>query len=187
MCVAKDTAMKTRSLSFLIGISALAVAGGCAAQSSRPAPQQAALIQATCRNIMRVGHSGVDLAACTESLSDSLAAREQGYADVQSDRACSGEGLTPGSAQFATCVLDRKRHYQAAPALMAVNGTPQLTYDPSKDVDASENYYDASFDTKRRREEYSCAQLGLDPDSGGFGQCVASLDASLFNADHPNP
>ena len=180
--------MKTRALSLLIGISAFAAAGGCAAQSSVSAsPQQAALVQATCKNIMRVGRSGVDLAACTDSLSESLAAREEGYAAVQSDQACSRMGLAPGTAQFATCVLDRKRHYQGSPALMAANSTPQLTYDPSKDAGASEDYYDASFDTKRRREEYSCAQLGLEPDTGAFGQCVAGLDASLFNADHPNP
>lgn len=178
--------MKMRSQLLLAVASALVVAGGCAAQSRTSlAPQQASLIRATCQNIMRVGRSGVDMAACTESLADSVAARQEGYISVQSDRACSTEGLAPGSAQFATCVLDHKRH--AAPALMAANTTSQLTYDPSKDVGASEDYYDASFDTKRRREEYSCAQLGLDPDSGAFGQCVAGLDASLFNADHPNP
>jgi hypothetical protein len=179
--------MKMRSLSLLVTVSTIVVAGGCIAQSRAPAyPPQGSLVRETCENIMRLGHNEVALAACTDSLSESLAARQQGYADVQSDRACSGEGLAPGSAQFATCVLDRKRH--GAPALMAANSTSQLTYDPGKDVGASENYYDASFDTKRRREQYSCAQLGLDPDSGAFGQCVASLDASLFNADHPkNP
>jgi len=187
MRVAKDMKMKMLSLSLLVTVSATVMAGGCVAQSSASlAPQQAALVRATCEKIMRVGRSGVDMAACTESLADSVAARQEGYISAQSDRACSSQGLTPGSAEFATCVLDRKRHYQGAPALMAANGTAQLTYDPGKDVGASQDYYDASFDTKRRREEYSCAQLGLDPDTGAFGQCVAGLDASLFNADNPN-
>lgn len=180
--------MKTLSLPILLGFSALVAAGGCAAQTGTQTPRQAALVRATCEGIMRVGHSAVDLAACTQSLSDSLAAREEGYVAVQSDKACAAQGFQPGTAQFATCVLDHKRGFGAARTNAAADNAPaQLTYDPAKDVGASQGYYDASFDTKRRREEYSCAQLGLDPDSSAFGQCVADLDANLFYADHPNP
>ena len=85
---------------------------------------------------------------------------------VQSDRDCSAQGLMPGTAQFSTCVLDRQRKGAnvTTRTTLAFNASA-LTYDPAKDVGASEEYYDASFDTKRRREEYSCAQLGLDPGS----------------------
>lgn len=179
--------MKIHSLSPLIGACAL-VATGCVAQTATSLPpQQAALVRATCEKIMRVGRT-IALSACSEALTDSLVAHEQGYVAVQGDRTCSSQGLKPGTAEFATCVLDHRRQYASAPMQVAANGTaPRLTYDPSKDVGASQDYYDASFDTKRRREEYSCAQLGLDPDSGEFGQCVAGLDANLFNVDHPNP
>ena len=173
--------MKTYSLSWLIGISALVAAGDCAAQTPATlSPQQSALIRSTCENIMRVGQT-IDLDVCTASLSNSLAAHQRSYAAAQTDRACSSAGLTDGTAAYATCVLDHKRQYANSPTPAAV-GDPaiKLTYEPSTSAD----YYHASFDTKRRREQYSCAQLGLDPDSGELRQCVAALNASLYYSDH---
>jgi hypothetical protein len=175
--------MKTHSLSWLIGISALVAAGDCAAQTAASlSPQQSALIRSTCENIMRVGQT-IDFDVCTASLSDSLVTHQKSYAFAQIDRACSDQGLVSGTAAYATCVLDRKRQYANSPTPVNVAGpspAPTLTYHPSD----SEDYYHMTFDTKRRREQDSCAQLGLDPDSGELQQCVAALDASLYNSDH---
>ena len=149
-------------------------------------PQQTALVTSTCRNIMRVLPNGVDMDACASSLAGSLMSRVQNDLGWQADRDCQSRGLPRGSAQFATCVLDEQRRgaartMQGGPPA----SSPVLTYNPANDIEARQGYYDASFDTKRRREEYSCAQLGLDPNTAAFGQCVADLDASLFNADNP--
>jgi len=173
--------MKTYSLSLLIGISALVAAGDCAAQTTTSlSPQQSALIRATCENIMRVGNT-IDFDVCTASLSDSLAAHQRSTAAAQIERVCSNQGLSPGTAAYATCVLDGKRQYANSPTPANVVGpAPTLTYRPS----TSRDYYHTSFDMKRRREQYSCAQLGLDPDTGELGQCVAALDASLYYSDH---
>jgi hypothetical protein len=34
------------------------------------------------------------------------------------------------------------------------------------------------------QERHSCAELGIDPGSDGFGQCVANLDATMFEANN---
>ena len=34
------------------------------------------------------------------------------------------------------------------------------------------------------QERHSCAELGIDPGSEAFGQCVGNLDASMFEANN---
>ena len=34
------------------------------------------------------------------------------------------------------------------------------------------------------QERHSCAQMGIDPGSDAFGQCVANLDMSMFEANN---
>ncbi len=34
------------------------------------------------------------------------------------------------------------------------------------------------------QERHSCAELGLDPGSQAFGQCVGNLDATMFEANN---
>lgn len=33
-------------------------------------------------------------------------------------------------------------------------------------------------------ERHTCAQMGIDPGSDAFGQCVANLDMSMFEANN---
>lgn len=35
------------------------------------------------------------------------------------------------------------------------------------------------------QERHSCAELGIDPGSEAFGQCVGNLDATMFEANNP--
>jgi hypothetical protein len=186
--------MVMRSALALISASAFLIAQGCAAQNSEHllTPQQTAMIKATCQQVMHIGyHNGVDLDACMGALAESLAAKTQGDIVWKSDADCAAQGLKRDTPAFSMCVLDRQNGYVAGVSRSnaATDGAPSaptaLAYDAGKDN--SQAYYDASFDTKRRREQYSCAQLGIDPISSAFGQCVADLDADLFNADHPNP
>jgi len=48
---------------------------------------------------------------------------------------------------------------------------------------AETSYSESTAAERRRKEEYSCAQLGLLPGSPGFGQCVAELDGSLRSVE----
>jgi hypothetical protein len=34
------------------------------------------------------------------------------------------------------------------------------------------------------QERHSCAEMGLDPGSDAFGQCVANLDMTMFEANN---
>lgn len=178
--------MRSRVLIASLVISSVVAAGSCAAQNGGRvlAPDQMNLVRMTCESVMRI-RNGVDMEACMRSLADTMAARSEGEIVWRADADCARQGLPRGTAAFSMCVLDRQRAYSANPQRVASATPPRLVYDPQRD--GAEGYYNASFDTKRRREQYACAQLGITPASSAFGQCVADLDASLFNADHPNP
>lgn len=46
------------------------------------------------------------------------------------------------------------------------------------------SYSESDLKERRRREEYSCARLGVPRGSPGFGQCVAELDGALRSVEH---
>ncbi len=173
--------MRVALLVTSFAFSAAVAAGSCAAQSAgRLGPNQINLIRSTCETVMRI-RNGVDMEACMRSLADTMVAQTEGEIVWRADADCARQGLPRGTAAFAMCVLNRER--ADPPSQNAAAIPPVLVYAPQ----STEGYYNASFDTKRRREQYACAQLGISPVSPTFGQCVADLDASLFNADHPNP
>jgi hypothetical protein len=137
-------------------------------------PEQVSLVQATCDRVMGLAHSGVYRDECRDSLSQSLARKMQaeGMAGAYGD--CSQQGLGEGSAAFSTCVLDRQSQPRAA-----TTQPVSLTYDMTTPENAK-GYFDVTNAEHWRREQYSCAQLGLTPGTGAFGQCVVSLDAALM-------
>jgi hypothetical protein len=137
-------------------------------------PEQVSLVQATCDRVMGLAHSGVYRDECRDSLSQSLARKmeAEGMAGAYGD--CSRQGLGEGSAAFSTCVLDRQSQPRAARVQ-----TVSLAYDANMPQNAK-GYFDVNNSEHWRREQYSCAQLGLTPGTGAFGQCVASLDAALM-------
>jgi hypothetical protein len=54
----------------------------------------------------------------------------------------------------------------------------QLAYGPG-----AINKGDWTFDGRHRREQLSCAQLGLDPSGEAFDECVSSLEYAMYSAD----
>jgi hypothetical protein len=137
------------------------------------APEQASLVQTTCDRVMGLAHSGVYRDLCRESLSQSLARKDEAEAMAGAYGDCRHRGLSEGSAAFSACMLDREPQPHPAAAR-----TASLAYD----MNAPENtkgYFDVNNTVHWRREQYSCAQLGLTPGTGAFGQCVANLDAAL--------
>jgi len=150
------------------------------AASSAPAltPKQASLVQATCDRVMGLARSGIYRDECRDSLSQSLARKVEAEGIAASYEDCSRQGLKEGGSAFSSCMLDR----QSRP-VTAVTRNVSLTYD----VSAPENtkgYFDVSNTVHWRREQYSCAQLGLTPGTGAFGQCVASLDAAMLPSEN---
>ena len=137
-------------------------------------PEQTSLVQATCDRVMGLVHSGIYRDECRDSLSQSLARKNkaEGMAGAYGD--CSRQGLSEGSAAFSACMLDRQSRPRAAAAQPA-----SLAYDVNSGENAK-GYFDVNNTVHWRREQYACAQLGLTPGTGAFGQCVVSLDAALL-------
>ncbi len=148
----------------------------CAPLTASSAPaltgDQAALVRATCDRVMGLAHSNYYLDQCVDSLSQSLARKVAADAMANGYEDCRAQGLSEGSAAFSTCMLDRRPRARAAQPMT-------LAYDAGAPENAR-GYFDVNNSVHWRREQYSCAQLGLTPGGAAFGQCVASLDAALF-------
>lgn len=161
----------------LLAVAVLPLLMGCAtfAQAQDLAdrsPQEISLIKDTCARVMGLHPGESYFAECQDSLAHSLARRDMAYALSAADDACSRKGLAPGSAALATCMLERQPS-GAAPALQPV----ALTSDA---VQPGVSYYSVAPSVQFQRKRYACAQIGLMPSSGLFGECVASLEGALL-------
>jgi hypothetical protein len=136
-------------------------------------PEQTALVQTTCDRVMGLTQSGIYRVLCRESLSQSMARKAEAESMAGAYGDCTGRNLHEGSSEFSTCMLDR----QSRP--IAATTVNSLSYDANLPENAK-GYFDVNNTVHWRREQYSCAQLGLTPGTGSFGQCVASLDAALM-------
>lgn len=59
---------------------------------------------------------------------------------------------------------------------------PDMTKLPDRRVTS---YFSASNGEIHRREVSACAQIGSNPATAAFAQCLADLQFDLFDADHP--
>jgi hypothetical protein len=141
------------------------------------APGQVSLVQQTCDRVMGLAQGGLYRELCRESLSQSLARKTEGAAMAASYSDCRHQGLSEGSAAFSTCMLNRQFRSRAS-APQAVS----LAYDANA-PESTKSYFDVDNMVHWRREQYSCAQLGLTPGTGSFGKCVTNLDGAML----PNP
>jgi hypothetical protein len=147
---------------------------GCAPTTpynpDRLAPAQMSRIGEICHTVMGLpaGHY-TDYQACEESLSHSLAARRERSATVAAPQTCDPRGLKPDA--LGQC---EQHPRQKAPALGAPPSAPPV-----------KSYFFASNDEIHRRAQSACADIGEDPATGTFAQCVADLESYLFAADHP--
>lgn len=110
-----------------------------------------------------------DFRGCTAALSSSLQRAAAARQATQAEQDCRSLGLTDGSSELAMCML--KAEQAATPArpiqLAALSVTPFLaaaTAGPSGHASAT-----------LRREQQSCAELGLDPREAEFARCVQGL------------
>ncbi len=125
---------------------------------------------------MGLAHSGVYRDECRDSLSQSLARKiaAEGMAGAYND--CGRQGLSEGSAAFSACMLDRQSQSRPRAAMTPSNS---LAYDMNAPENAK-GYFDVNNTVHWRREQYACAQLGLTPGTGAFGQCLAGLEGALL-------
>jgi hypothetical protein len=147
--------------------------------------QQSGAVKATCTKVMRLEEGEAHWEGCVSSLSNSLAEKIQGTHGAVAYSDCGQAGLKRDTADFSRCVLDREKAQMAS--YVSQTGAPfplDAAFVKAAD-DNPKGYFLASFDLRRSRELYSCAELGLTPNSGSFAQCVADLDSNLFEIDHP--
>ena len=161
----------------LAGIALLPLLMGCGSfqQADIPSmsPQQVSLVDATCTQVMGLRKGEYYFAMCRESLANTLVARKEERDMVAAYKDCRQRGLKDGTAAFSTCMLDSGASAPAAkPMTIAYTGTPAT--EPGK------SFYAVPMRVQFQRERYSCAQLGLLPDSRAFGQCVADLEGALL-------
>lgn len=136
-------------------------------------PQQLSVIDATCTQVMGLRTGEYNYALCRESLASTLAARKEGQDMAAAYKDCRQRGLADGSVPFSTCMLES--HATASttqPVPVAYTGAPGT--EPGK------SFYSIPPRAQFQRERYACAQLGLLPGSGAFGQCVANLQIAML-------
>jgi len=90
--------------------------------------------------------------------------------------------IRPGFVPFDACVESLAQTFmEKSSSLMTLRGTA-TSYELSQPGQTS--YSESSPEERRRKEEYSCARLGMLPGSAGFSQCVGQLDAALRSMEH---
>ena len=131
-------------------------------------------VSAICRSVMRLSPGTSDFGACTDSLGATLQQIGAARAIGDARQTCLDAGLRPGDPGLAVCEV-KSRHAGIArePLLQPAS------------VEAGKSYPYMSFRERRRSEQLSCANLGLEPGGSAFGGCVAGLDAALLDADVP--
>jgi hypothetical protein len=176
-----------RKLLFTVAmVPALAACAALQASAHDVTPQQTAAVEATCTKVMRLHKGQSEFEACVSSLSDSVSYQRQADYAANAYRDCAQAGLKRETPEFSRCVLDHEdaqRDASASPAGAAsrLNAAYIAPADNSPD-----DYFGTSNTMRHRREQYSCAQLGLEPDTSAFVSCVSNLDMEIFTTEHPN-
>lgn len=89
--------------------------------------------------------------------------------------------IRPGFVPFDACVESLAQTLDANAGRMA----PRATATSNAMARPAETSYSESNPTERRRkEEYACAQLGIE--AGSFSQCIADLDSALRSMEYSN-
>lgn len=162
----------------------LTITMGCApfsqADELSMTPDQASLIDATCSNVMGLRKGEFYFGECKDSLAHSLARKVAAEASSRSYADCRHQGLPEGSAALSSCILNSEQ-----PSMRRVSAAPQAVpvSFAGVSIESGKSYYSITPSVQWQRKRYACAQLGLMPNGGLFGECVASLEGALL----PNP
>jgi hypothetical protein len=180
-CARNKCTARTGVVAFaaIVGLAACATASPYPYNPERLADGQAGRIGQVCQSVIGVQPPEARYFACIGSLSDSARNLGRGRALQQAREDCEARGLRPGSAGLAVCVVQSAGDGRTS--------APEISTDSSMPAPGlAKTYPYASQRDVHRREELSCARLGLDPAGGAFANCVGGLDSALFEADNPS-
>ena len=156
------------------------------ASAQETTPQQTAAVEATCSKIMRLHPWQQEFAACVSSLSDSMTYQVAADYAANAYRDCAPAGLKRETPDFSRCVLDHENAQRDANGLPAGAATRLSAAYITPADNSPDDYFATTNVMRHRREQYACAQLGLEPDSAPFATCVTNLDTEIFTTEHPN-
>ena len=117
-------------------------------------------------------------ADCQDSLEQSMARRITTENTSLAADTCRKQGLAEGSAALSACILNEE-NTPVSRQTGAASQPVKLEFADAP-IQSGKSYYDVTPSIRWNRERYSCAQLGLMPGGGLFGECVASLDGALL-------
>jgi hypothetical protein len=161
----------------------------CAAYPERTSEitqQKGAILEATCTKVMGLTKGEAEFSGCVSSLAATIADQLQVAATNRAYHDCEKMGLKNETPDFSRCVLDWENG-QLALGKQQTSPTSDFNGVNSRPKDREiGSYFQMTFDERHRQEQYSCAELGVDPGSGDFVSCVNDLDATLFGIEHPN-
>ena len=164
--------VRRRAAAVFVGLAGLVGLSGCAtAQNYHPGKlpaDQLARVDQICQTVLRVDAGKEQYDVCVGSLSDSLNDVSQAHVAQQARQDCFDKSFGPASPELAECLV----------------GAPEPGAGSTRAMSAR-SYFTASADEISRREQLSCARLGLDPGDGDFTRCVTNLAAALYVADTP--
>jgi len=166
----------------LAGLAAVGVSAGCALAApynpeNLPA-EQIAQVTEICRSVVGLQPGERAFSSCLDSLSRSAAKLDRNSALQTARHDCLAKGLQPGDPALARCEVaatdDASRPVAASAGVTAAPAAPV------------KSYFYASWREAHQRQRMACAALGYDPAGVGFYNCVANLQASLFQSAHPS-
>lgn len=152
-------------------------------------PSQEMLVRTTCTDVMRLKNWQQEFGGCVASLSQTMTYQVRSNVWRQSDADCLTAGLSRGTSAYANCILDRRDAHEAElrRQVSQVTGspTPIMLSGTSATKHSAGSFFDDGFAGERHKEEHACATLNIEPGSAAFGQCVADLDSTIFDIEHP--
>jgi hypothetical protein len=142
------------------------------------APTDAAFVRQTCTQTMGLRKGLEEFDACAQSLSDTVHRRIDEQRLDESHRACERQGYAAGTPQLAQCVvLAEKAKDEAHDAAISSTASAPTT--------ARISFFSMDRNVQDEHEKLACAQLGLDPITGDFHDCVMGIKEAIFTAQNP--
>jgi hypothetical protein len=142
------------------------------------APTDAAFVRQTCTQTMGLRKGLEEFDACAQSLSDTVHRRIEEQRLDESHRACERQGYAPGSAQLAQCVVLAEKAKGEARDAAIFSAT-------SASATTRISFFSMDRHVQDEHEKLACAQLGLDPVTGEFHDCVMGIKEAIFTAQNP--
>ncbi len=173
--------LRPRGTAFILAVWCVAATSGAWAGVSAYDPEGLSevgreRVEAVCRNVIGLSKGETHFYACMDSLSASSVALDKGSNLVRARDLCAGHKPALDRVALAKCELDASERppepEERAASPVARTALRSYFLIPPREVS--------------QRERRACAEIGVEPASPAFPECVHGLDTALFDADYPS-